>query len=395
LQTQQKSIWTKTQRKLRRRHIDMNQRQTDIDPMTAADASHVLSVDAMGGDKGPATVVAGLSTFLQKTPDARAILHGPESELTPLLAKHNIAERVTIHDAADVVVMTDKPKVAFRKGDTTSMWSAIAAVRSGEASVCVSCGNTGALMLMSTIRLRKTDGVNRPAIACLWPSRNPAGFNVMLDAGADISADQDDLLTYALMGASYARNGLDIARPRVGLLNVGTEDHKGRAELKVAHEMIAAAADAGEFEYVGFVEGGDLPSDKVDVIVTDGFTGNVALKTGEGTANLINDLMRESLMKTPLSMLGALLARGSLKRLSKRIDPRRVNGGVFLGLNQTVIKSHGSADATGVAAALHLAYRLAQNGFSEKLAARVASVAALAQDVPHDAGTDKPGSKTG
>jgi glycerol-3-phosphate acyltransferase PlsX len=253
-------------------------------------------------------------------------------------------------------------------------------VRNREAAVAVSCGNTGGLMAISMLRLRKADGVNRPAIACLWPSRNPAGFNVMLDAGADIRADEDDLLTYALMGASYARNGLDIARPRVGLLNVGTEEHKGRAELKVAHELIANAAVIGDFEYVGFVEGGDLPSSKVDVIVTDGFTGNVALKTGEGTATLISDLLREALMKNPWSMFGALLARGSLRGLRKRIDPRRVNGGVFLGLNQTVIKSHGSADDTGVAAALHLAFRLAESGFSDKLAARVASAASLAQD---------------
>ncbi|WP_373636585.1 phosphate acyltransferase PlsX [Yoonia sp. BS5-3] len=360
----------------------MTSAQTDTDPAQVNAASHVLSVDAMGGDKGPATVVAGLSKFLGKNPDAKVIVHGPEAELKPLISKHNIGDRVTIHDAADVVKMTDKPKVAFRKGATTSMWSAIEAVRSGAASVCVSCGNTGALMLMSTIRLRKTDGVNRPAIACLWPSRNPSGFNVMLDAGADISADQDDLLTYALMGASYARNGLDIDRPRVGLLNVGTEDHKGRAELKVANELIANAADSGDFDYVGFIEGGDLPSDKIDVIVTDGFTGNVALKTGEGTASLISELLRSALLRNPLSILGALLARGSLRRLRKRIDPRRVNGGVFLGLNQTVIKSHGSADATGVAAALHLAYRLGQGGFSDKLAARVASAASLAQDGP-------------
>ncbi len=367
----------------------MTQSQTDNAPTPAASASNVLSVDAMGGDQGPAIVIAGLSTFLGKTPDAYAIVHGPEATLKPLISSHNIANRVTIHDATDVVKMTDKPKVAFRKGATTSMWSAIEAVRSGQASVCVSCGNTGALMLMSTIRLRKTDGVNRPAIACLWPSRNPSGFNVMLDAGADISADQDDLLTYALMGASYARNGLDISRPRVGLLNVGTEDHKGRAELKVANELIGNAANSGDFEYVGFVEGGDLPSDKVDVIVTDGFTGNVALKTGEGTATLISELLRGALLKNPLSMFGALLARGSLRRLRKRIDPRRVNGGVFLGLNQTVIKSHGSADATGVAAALDLAYHLGENGFSDKLAARVASAASLAQDASQegDAGT--------
>jgi glycerol-3-phosphate acyltransferase PlsX len=334
----------------------------------------------MGGDKGPATVVAGLSKFLGDKPKARAILHGPKVELQAMVEKHGIADRVTVHDATEVVKMSDKPSHVLRNGKNTSMWSAVEAVRNREAAVAVSCGNTGGLMAISMLRLRKADGVNRPAIACLWPSRNPAGFNVMLDAGADIRADEDDLLTYALMGASYARNGLDIARPRVGLLNVGTEEHKGRAELKVAHELIANAAVIGDFEYVGFVEGGDLPSSKVDVIVTDGFTGNVALKTGEGTATLISDLLREALMKNPWSMFGALLARGSLRGLRKRIDPRRVNGGVFLGLNQTVIKSHGSADDTGVAAALHLAFRLAESGFSDKLAARVASAASLAQD---------------
>ncbi|WP_322892587.1 MULTISPECIES: phosphate acyltransferase PlsX [unclassified Yoonia] len=358
-------------------------------------SANVLSVDAMGGDKGPATVVAGLAKFLSKAPEARAILHGPKAELEQLIASHKIADRVTLHDAPDVVKMSDKPSNVLRHGKQTSMWSAIDAVRDGQAAVCVSCGNTGGLMALSMLRLRKAEGVNRPAIACLWPSRNPAGFNVMLDAGADIRADHDDLLTYALMGASYARNGLDITRPRVGLLNVGTEEHKGRAELKVAHELIAKAAEKGDFDYVGFVEGGDLPSNKVDVIVTDGFTGNVALKTGEGTATLISELMRGALMGNPLSMLGALLARGSLGRLRKRIDPRRVNGGVFLGLNQTVIKSHGSADATGVAAALHLAYRLGQSGFSDKLAARVASAVALAQDQAQDGVVDPADNNTG
>ena len=373
----------------------MTTAQTDQSTTPEDAKRHVLSVDAMGGDKGPATVVAGLSKFLGKHPKAQIILHGPQATLAELLQKHGIADRVTIHDAAEVVKMTDKPSHVLRHGKKTSMWSAIEAVRNKEASVAVSCGNTGGLMAMSMLRLRKAEGVNRPAIACLWPSRNPSGFNVMLDAGADIRADQDDLLTYALMGASYARNGLDIARPRVGLLNVGTEEHKGRAELKVAHELIANAAVIGDFEYVGFIEGGDLPSDKVDVIVTDGFTGNVALKTGEGTATLISELLREALLKNPLSMFGALLARGSLRRLRKRIDPRRVNGGVFLGLNQTVIKSHGSADATGVAAALKLAYRLSLSGFSDKLAARVASAASLAQDTANQAGVESAGDNTG
>ena len=360
----------------------------------SGDTKTVLSVDAMGGDKGAKTIVGGLSKFLAKVPDAHVLLHGPRDKLEKHVRKFGIADRVTICPADDVVQMSDKPSHALRHGKNTSMWSTIEAVRNKQAAVAVSCGNTGALMAMSMLRLRKAEGVNRPAIACLWPSRNPAGFNVMLDAGADIRADQDDLLTYALMGASYARNGLEIAHPRVGLLNVGTEEHKGRAELKVAHELIASAAAIGDFEYVGFVEGGDLPSDKVDVIVTDGFTGNVALKTGEGTATLISELLRASLLGNPLSMVGAFLARGSLGRLRKRIDPRRVNGGVFLGLNQTVVKSHGSADETSVAAALHLAHRLAKIGFSDKLAARVASAASLAQDAASQVEADRLGQET-
>ncbi len=341
----------------------------------------VLSVDAMGGDLGPATVVAGLKRFLAAHPDARVILHGPAEVLTPMVDKPWAGGRVTVRHAPDIVAMTDKPSQVMRHGRQTSMWSAIDSVGTGEGAVCVSCGNTGALMAVSMLRLRKVEGVNRPAIACLWPSRNPQGFNVMLDAGADIRADQDDLLTYALMGVSYARNGLGIARPRVGLLNVGVEEHKGRAELKVAHDLIGRAADRGEFDYVGFVEGGDLPSTKVDVIVTDGFTGNVALKTGEGTARLISELLRKAFLNSIMSRLAALFALSSLARFRRRIDPRRVNGGVFLGLNGTVIKSHGGADATGVEAALDLAYRLASSGFSDRLAKRVATAAGLAQDV--------------
>jgi glycerol-3-phosphate acyltransferase PlsX len=233
---------------------------------------------------------------------------------------------------------------------------------------------------VSMLRLRKLPGVNRPAIACLWPSRNPGGFNLMLDVGADVKAEADDLLQYAVMGASYARNGLKLARPRIGILNVGTEEHKGRAELKEAHDRMPAVAAISDFDYVGFVEGGDLPSARVDVIVTDGFTGNVALKTGEGTAKLIADFLREAFGAGLMSKFAALLALNSLKRLQRRIDPRRVNGGVFLGLNGTVVKSHGSADSTGVAAAIGLAYQLAQVRFLERLAARVASAEAAGQD---------------
>ena len=272
--------------------------------------------------------------------------------------------------------MDDKPSQVARKGDGTSMWSAIESVKTGEAGAAVSCGNTGALMALSMLRLRRLPGVNRPAIACLWPSTNPQGFNIMLDVGADIRADAHDLLQYALMGASYARNGLGLERPRVGLLNVGTEEHKGRAELKQAQDLIVAATDAGKFDYVGFVEGGDLPSSRADVIVTDGFTGNIALKTGEGTAKLVGSFLKDAFANSIMSKFAAVLAMTSLKRLQKRIDPRRVNGGIFLGLNGTVVKSHGSADATGVSAAIKLAFTLAKSGFQDRLAARVAQAAA-------------------
>ncbi|WP_375553556.1 phosphate acyltransferase PlsX [Roseovarius mucosus] len=341
----------------------------------------IISIDAMGGDQGPATVVAGIAYSASKNPDIGFIVHGPKEELERLIAKRRgLAERCEIRHAPEVVTMNDKPSHVVRHGRDTSMWSALESVRMGEATVCVSCGNTGALMLMSVLRLRKLPGIYRPAIAVMWPSKNPQKHNIMLDGGADIRADAKDLMQYALMGASYARNGFGLERPRIGLLNVGTEEHKGRAELKEAYDLIAANARIADFDFVGFVEGRDLPSTKCDVIVTDGFTGNVALKTGEGIAKLIADLLREAFAYSFLSRLASVLAYTSLARLKKRIDPRRANGGVFLGLNGTVVKSHGAADSMGVSSAIKLAFELAQSGFSERLAARVASAALLDQD---------------
>lgn len=337
-------------------------------------AQIVLSVDAMGGDRGPAAVVAGLAISAPRMPGTHFLLHGDSAQLQPLLDRQpGLKDRVTIRHAARVVTMQDKPAQIMRHGQGTSMWSAIDAVKSREASAAVSCGNTGALMAVAMIRLRRLPEINRPAIACLWPSRNAHGFNLMLDAGADIKADAEDLLQYAMMGASYARNGMGLTRPRVGLLNVGTEEHKGSAELKQASDMIAEAAGRGDYTYIGYVEGTDLPSNRVDVIVTDGFTGNVALKTAEGTARLIGDFLRESFKASLFSKLTGLLASGALNRLRERMDPRRANGGVFLGLNGIVVKSHGGSDATGVAAALEMAWKLAGSGFHERLAARVAS----------------------
>jgi glycerol-3-phosphate acyltransferase PlsX len=339
----------------------------------AASGDIVLSIDAMGGDRGVADVVRGMAMSLEKNPRLRYIVHGDGDLLhRSIRAGTALAERTEVRHAPGVVAMDDKPSRVLRNAQGTSMMSALEAVKAGESPGVISCGNTGALMALAMLALRKAPGVDRPAIAVLWPSLNPTGYNVLLDAGADIRADADDLLKYAVMGASYARNAFGLTRPRVGLLNVGTEAFKGRSELHEAAERMAEVGPISDFDYIGYVEGTDMPSDRVDVIVTDGFTGNVALKTGEGTARMIQGLLKEAFAYSILSRIGALFALTSLKRLQERIDPRRANGGVFLGLNGTVIKSHGSADATGVSAAIKLGFTLADHGFTERLAARVA-----------------------
>ena len=341
----------------------------------------VISVDAMGGDSGVAAVIGGMAKFASKNPDVRFIVNGDAEQIKKCLKRRpGLAAQCEINATEQVIGMDEKPSAALRGGKKSSMWATIDAVKTGAAKAAVSCGNTGALMAMSVVRLRKAPGVDRPAIAILWPSANPQKHNIMLDVGADIKANAQDLLKYAIMGASYARNGMGLPHPRVGLLNVGTEEFKGRPELHEAAKLVGTVAETSDFEYVGYVEGSDIPSNRVDIIVTDGFTGNVALKTGEGTAKHVNNLLKRAFSHTPLSRIGALFAMTSLRRLSKRIDPRRVNGGVFLGLNGIVVKSHGGADATGVAAAIKLAHQLAQNDFSEKLITRVASGLAASKD---------------
>ncbi|MGB0498098.1 MAG: phosphate acyltransferase PlsX [Rubricella sp.] len=349
----------------------------------------VISIDAMGGDGGPGPIVSGMAKSARKNEEIRFILHGDEAVLSPLVArKRELDGIVEIRHAPGIISMNEKPSRALRQGRDSSMWETLHTVEKGEASVAVSCGNTGALMAMAVLRLRKAPGVSRPAIAVLWPSVNPGGYNVVLDVGADVRAEPESLLQYAIMGAEYARVGQNLDRPRVGLLNVGTEEHKGRPGLQDASALIATAARDDGFEYVGFVEGGDIASDRVDVIVTDGFTGNIALKTAEGTASLIRGLLRDAFSHTILSRIGAIFAITSLRRLSKRLDPRRVNGGVFLGLNGPVVKSHGSADATGMSAAIKLAFNMAKGGFSDQLAARIASHAPRRDDAADPAERD-------
>ncbi|MEO1920045.1 MAG: phosphate acyltransferase PlsX [Paracoccaceae bacterium] len=343
--------------------------------------SVIVSIDAMGGDNGVDAIIGGMKMSAETDSDLSFIIHGDSSKIHALLKNApELATKTEVRHSDKVISMDVKPARALRSGKDSSMWNTVTSVKDGEAAVAVSCGNTGALMAISMLRLRKLPGVKRPAIAVLWPSRNPSGFNVIVDMGAEIKADPEDLLQYAIMGASYARNGLAVKRPRVGLLNIGTEEHKGRPELQEAAKLIEATQYHSDLEYVGFVEGGDLPADHVDIIVTDGFTGNVALKAAEGTAKLIGDYLRASFKHSIFSRLTAVIAMGALNRLKNRMDPRRANGGVFLGLNGTVIKSHGGADAVSVSAAIKLAATLAQNGFAEKLAARVATSAAASDN---------------
>lgn len=344
----------------------------------------VISVDVMGGDAGVRAVIGGLDKSARKNDRIRFLLHGAEPEIRASVDHFpDLGSRCEIHHTDKVIPMGEKPSLAVRSGKGSSMWNAVTSVKEGDADVVVSCGNTGALMAVSMMVLRKAPGVHRPAIAGYWPSTNDAGFNIVLDLGADIRAEADDLVKYAVMGSAYARHGLRLQKPRVGLLNVGIEEHKGSGALQVAAETLTSN-DGDGYSFVGFIEGSDISSNKVDVIVTDGFTGNVALKTAEGTASLIRDLLSRAFRHSPLSRIGALFAVTSLKRLSKRIDPRRVNGGVFLGLNGTVIKSHGSSDATGVSAAIKLAFRLAESRFGERLAARVASAPFASQDADNN-----------
>ncbi|MEO1563693.1 MAG: phosphate acyltransferase PlsX [Pseudomonadota bacterium] len=340
--------------------------------MTEAQGT-VISVDAMGGDLGPAAVVKGMRKALRKHRDVKVLLHGPVDVLTPLIeGRRRLADQVEICDAPSVIEMAHRPIEALRNRVGTSMFNAVDAVRQKKASTVVSCGNTGALMAISAVTLKKLPGVQRPALAVFWPSLNKQMYNVVLDVGADIDADAEDLCAFAFMGAAYAKSAFQLQRPRVGLLNIGTEKHKGRVAVKSAADMMSQNTKNTAFEFVGFVEGDDIASDHLDVIVTDGFAGNIALKTAEGTASVINRMLRDAFAYSPLSRIASIFAITSMYRLKRRVDPRYSNGGVFLGLNGTVIKSHGSADSTGIAAALDLAIRLDQNGFTKRVSEELA-----------------------
>lgn len=336
-----------------------------------------IAIDAMGGDHGPSVVVPGAALALRQWPATEFLMCGDESLLKPLLAREpDLASVTEIVHTTVAIRMDDKPSQALRGSGrrTSSMWLAIEAVKSGRADVAVSAGNTGALMAMSKICLRTMAHVDRPAIAAMWPTVK--GVSIVLDVGASIGADAQHLVDLSIMGAAMARIVLGIERPTVGLLNVGVEEVKGLEEVRAAGRLLRELGLAS-LVYKGFVEGDDLGKGTVDVVVTEGFTGNIALKTAEGTAIQIGRYLREVMSRDLLSKLGYWFARGAFAELREKMDPRRVNGGVFLGLDGVVIKSHGGTDALGYSRAITVGHEMVSND----LLARIRDQLALSQDV--------------
>ena len=330
-----------------------------------------IALDAMGGDNGPGTVISGAALTLERHPEVSFILFGDEAVCSPLLESYPALKAATEIRACDVfITMDEKPGQALRRGrGKSSMWLAIQAVKDGEADVAVSAGNTGALMAMATFCLRTMAGINRPALACIWPTMR--GESIVLDVGATIGADSKHLVNMALMGSAMASILFDIEKPTVGLVNGGTEDVKGLDEIKLASSLLKETPIAS-LDYAGFVEGSDIGQGTVDVVVTEGFTGNVALKTAEGTAKQIATYLRQAMSSSLLSKIGYWFARSAFQALRDRMDPRKVNGGVFLGLDGVVIKSHGGTDATGFAAAIDVGFDMVKYDLLDRIGSALA-----------------------
>jgi len=325
-----------------------------------------ISVDAMGGDNGPRIVLHGAGLALRQRGNIEFLFHGREEILQPLLNEFPELQAVSKIIHREIVIgMDEKPSAALRKGrNTSSMWSALQSVKDGDADVAISGGNTGALMAMATFCLRPIKGVSRPAIAAIWPTER--ADIIVLDVGATIGGDGKQLVDFAILGSSLARALFDQELPKVGLLNIGTEEVKGIDSVKDAAEMLRKRDGAG-FSFHGFVEGNDIGKGTVDVVVTEGFVGNIALKTAEGTALQVGSYFRKALKADWVSRLGALISIRALSALKRKMDPRAINGGVFLGLNGIVIKSHGGTDEVGFNSALDLAYEMGRFRLIEKI----------------------------
>ncbi len=325
-----------------------------------------IALDAMGGDVGASVVVPGAAISLTRHPDSEFLLFGARGPIEAELAKYPELQKASRIIHTDVAVsMHDKPSQALRRGrKTSSMWLAIDAVRKGEADVAVSAGNTGALMAMARFCLRTLPGVDRPAIAALWPTLR--GDSVVLDLGATIGGDAQHLKNLAVMGSAMASVLFNRARPTVGLLNIGVEEIKGREEIREANELLRTM-NFSQFEYIGFVEGDGIGKGSADVIVAEGFSGNIALKAAEGTARQISEWLRAALSRTWRSKLGYLFAKDAFRELRDKLDPNKSNGGVLLGLTGVVVKSHGGTSAEGFAYAVDVGYEMVRYDLLTKI----------------------------
>jgi len=328
----------------------------------------------MGGDHGPSVVVAGVDQATRLiSGDVRFLLHGDQGAIGDALRRAPAAAGVSeVRHTPDMVAMDAKPAQAMRRGKGSSMWNAIESVRAGEASAAVSAGNTGALMAISRLILRMAGGLDRPALVANWPTLR--GMTTVLDVGANVVCDANRLVEFAVMGAAYHRAIRHTPRPSVGLLNIGTEHDKGHEEVKEADRILHTGAF--DFDYRGFVEGDDIAKGTADVIVTDGFTGNVALKTAEGLARFFRAEMRATFTSSLAGKAGAFIAQGALRDMASRLDPGSINGGPFLGLNGVVVKSHGGADARGFANAIRLAADLGRGDFAGEIGRDLGRIAA-------------------
>ena len=333
-----------------------------------------ISIDAMGGDNAPDIVVDGLEYFIKHEGhkhDLHVLLHGDETVLNKLLeSKSAIKNICDIRHTETEIAMDMKPSQAVRRGKGTSLWNTVEAVKKGEAASALSAGNTGALMAISMLQLKRKMGVQRPALVAAWPT--PDGQSVVLDVGANVDTDASQLTEFAVLGEAFYRAIYKKDAPSIGLLNVGTEDLKGNATIKAAHERLSESKLG--LNYIGYVEGYDISMGGADVIVTDGFTGNIALKTAEGTAKLIGKFFTDALKGNLWSKFTTVLNGFALRRLRKRIDPRRVNGAVFLGLNGLVVKSHGGTDYIGFANAINVAVGLAESPFEKEIERKLAEL---------------------
>ncbi len=325
-----------------------------------------IALDAMGGDHAPEIVVEGASLARERFPNLRFLLFGDEAQLRPLLAKHpKLLEHSEIRHTDQVVTNDMKPAMALRNARNSSMRLAINAVHGGEAEGIVSAGNTGALMVLSTVVLKTLPGVDRAAIAGYLPSVR--GDVVMLDLGANLDCDANNLVQFAIMGDVFAKTVLGLPEPAVGLLNVGEEDQKGHEYVREAAAILRESDFSLKFH--GFVEGNDVLEGKVDVAVIDGFTGNVALKSAEGVVKFYSTLLKEAFQSSLLARFGYLFARSALRKVRERVDPRQYNGATMLGLNGVVVKSHGGTDALGFANAIGVAADMGSFGYNAKIIA--------------------------